>query len=411
VDLIMSGQNTDVIVIGAGPYGLAATAHLRGAGANVHVLGKPMSFWMRHMPKGMRLRSPWAASHIADPAAALTLDEFERRREERIERPVPLSDFVAYGHWFQKQAGPEIDARQAQRVERVGDRFRVVLDDGEPLEAERVVVAAGIAPFACRPREFDHLPPEFASHSSEHDDLGRFAGRRVAVIGGGQSAFESAVLLHENGADVELIMRAPRIRWVGRATRKGLLGRLLFDRTDVGPAGVSHIVARPMLLRRLPSAWRRAAMRRSLAPGASLWLRPRSQGMAISTGRHVKAATRSNGHLELALDDGSTRRVDHLLLATGYRVDVRRYGFLSPSLLAALRIVDGHPVLDAGLESSVPGLHFLGAPAGYSFGPLVRFVAGTEFGARALTRWIAKRERDEAPLVAADRVVDYRTAE
>ena len=407
----MSGQKTDVIVIGAGPYGLAATAHLRGAGANVHVLGKPMSFWMRHMPKGMRLRSPWGASHIADPAAAWTLDQFERSRAERIERPVPLSDFVAYGHWFHKQAGAEIDERQAQRVERVNDRFQVVLEDGEPLEAERVVIAAGIAPFACRPPEFDHVPPEFASHSSEHDDLGRFAGRRVAVIGGGQSAFESAVLLYENGADVELIMRAPQIHWVGRATRKGFLGRLLFDRTDVGPAGVSHVVARPMLLRRLPSAWRRAAMRRSLAPGASLWLRPRSQGMAISTGRHVTAATRVNGHLELTLDDGSTRRVDHLLLATGYRVDVRRYGFLSPSLLAALRIVDGHPVLDAGLESSVPGLHFLGAPAGYSFGPLVRFVAGTEFGARALTRWVAKRDRDEAPRVPADRVVDYRTAE
>ena len=176
----MSGQKTDVIVIGAGPYGLAASAHLRGAGANVRVLGKPMSFWMRHMPKGMRLRSPWAASHIADPGAALTLDEFERRRAERIERPVPLSDFVAYGHWFQQQAGPEIDGRQAQRVERVGDHFRVLLDDGEPLEAERVVVAAGIAPFACRPREFDHVPPEFASHSSEHDDLGRFAGRPLA---------------------------------------------------------------------------------------------------------------------------------------------------------------------------------------------------------------------------------------
>src|SRR5207249_6647103 len=59
VEAKMSGQKTDVIVIGAGPYGLAASAHLRGAGANVRGLGKPMSFWMRHMPKGMRLRSPW----------------------------------------------------------------------------------------------------------------------------------------------------------------------------------------------------------------------------------------------------------------------------------------------------------------------------------------------------------------
>src|SRR5438552_17494915 len=107
----MSGQKTDVIVVGAGPYGLAASAHLRGAGANVRVLGKPMSFWMRHMPKGMRLRSPWAASHIADPAAALTLDDFEPGRGERIDPPVPLSYFAAAGPRFQRLAGAACGVR------------------------------------------------------------------------------------------------------------------------------------------------------------------------------------------------------------------------------------------------------------------------------------------------------------
>jgi pyridine nucleotide-disulfide oxidoreductase len=402
----MNLRSPDVLVIGAGPYGLAATAHLRGAGANVHTVGAPMSFWKQHMPKGMKLRSPWGASHIADPTSAHTLDAFERARGTPISRPVPLADFVAYGHWFQERNAPEVDPRRVERVEAVDRGFRVLLEDGEQIDPSRVVVAAGIATFAWRPPEFDAVPPDFVTHSSEHADLARFAGKRVVVVGGGQSAFESAVLLKETGADVELIMRAPHIRWVGRATRRGLLGRILFDRTDVGPAFVSHFIARPTLLRRSPRRVQRDVMRRALAPGASLWLRPRSDGITITTGRHVTGLTRSNGHLQLTVDDGSAREVDHVLLATGYRVDVRRYPFLAPALLAGVRSVDGYPDLGEGLESSVAGLHFLGAPAAHSFGPLVRFVSGTEFSARALTRYVTNARAGVARRGRTDRAFD-----
>jgi FAD-dependent urate hydroxylase len=381
----MSARSGDIVIIGAGPYGLAAAAKLRAAGANVRVFGSPMSFWKRHMPKGMMLRSPWGASHIGDPRSALSLEEFQRERGTPITRPVPLADFVDYGHWVQQHAVPDIDERHVDGVEAVASGFRVALEDGERIECGRVVVAAGIADFAWTPPEFERLGPDLASHSSAHSDLARFANTHVAVIGGGQSAFESAVLLHEAGADVELIMRAPRIHWVGRAPRKGLLGKLLFHRTDVGPAGVSHVVARPHFLRRLPSAFQREAMRRALAPGASTWLRPRSTGMRITTGRSIGEVAAASG-VVLKLDDGTARSVDHVLLATGYRVDLRRYPFLAPSLLARVHVIDGYPTLGAGLESSVPGLHFLGAPAARSFGPLVRFVAGTQFASAALAR-------------------------
>src|SRR5712691_3939656 len=68
----------DVAVVGAGPYGLAAASHLLAAdGLGVSVFGEPMLFWERQMPLGMLLRSPREASHIADPAGALTLDRYE----------------------------------------------------------------------------------------------------------------------------------------------------------------------------------------------------------------------------------------------------------------------------------------------------------------------------------------------
>jgi hypothetical protein len=386
----MSKPRLDVIVIGAGPYGLGAAAQLRRAGVNVYVVGAVMSFWKTHMPKGMWLRSPWAASHIGDPRSGLTLDAFESARGNRITRPIPLTDFIEYAHWFQQRAVPDIDTRKVSTVEASDQGFRVVLEDGEPLEANRVVVAAGISAFASRPGEFEGLPAELASHASDQDDLGRFAGRRVVVVGGGQSATESAALLGEAGALVELIMRAPRQRWVGRATRDGVLGRLLFDRTDVGPALVSHLVARPRLLRRLPASTQGEVARRSLAAGASLWLRPRLGGVTITAGKRVVRAGRANGHVRLELDDGTAREVDHVLLGTGYRVDIRRYDFLAPALVARVKCVGGYPVLGDGLESSVNGLHFLGAPGTVSFGPLLRFVSGTEFASRSLVRVVTR---------------------
>jgi hypothetical protein len=81
--------------------------------------------------------------------------------------------------------------------------------------------------------------------------------------------------------------------------------------------------------------------------------------------------------------------VDHVLLATGYLVDIAKYNFLNP-LLQQIKTVNGYPSLSRNFESSVHGLHFIGAPAAWSFGPLMRFVAGVDFAARRLTRGIAQ---------------------
>jgi hypothetical protein len=97
--------------------------------------------------------------------------------------------------------------------------------------------------------------------------------------------------------------------------------------------------------------------------------------------------------LHLRLNDNTAREVDHVLLGTGYRVDVSQYPFLSSELVQSVRQTDGFPHLGPGLESSVNGLHFLGAPAGWSFGPLMYFVAGTEFAAGELAKGIAKSSK------------------
>jgi cation diffusion facilitator CzcD-associated flavoprotein CzcO len=210
-----------VAVVGAGPYGLAVAAHLRDVGVEARVIGQPMAFWRQGMARGMLLRSEWPGSHIADPHRALTLDRYEATRGTTLSRRLPLSDLIDYGLWYQRQAVPDLDPQPVTRVEQHPHGFAVALADGNVTLAERVIVATGLTGSAYRPPAFAGLPSTLAPHSTEIPDPAAFAGRRVAVIGAGQSAVELAVLLGEAGADVELIARAPRHALAAWAPQEG----------------------------------------------------------------------------------------------------------------------------------------------------------------------------------------------
>ena len=383
----------DVVVVGAGPYGLSAAAHLRAGGLQTLVFGEPMSFWRRHMPEGMLLRSSPTASSIADPDRRLTLARYRETTAQQTPNPLPLDDFLAYADWFRQQAGIAVESRRVTRLEAASGGFCVHLDDGDAVDAPRVVVAAGIAPFARRPRVFGDLGEPQVVHSVDVRSAEPFKGRRVVVIGAGQSALETAALIHEAGAEVEVVARAPRVRWIptpadGAARR---LQRLGHAPTEVGPRGISWVAALPDVFRRMPRTLQAQVGPVCIAPMGAYWLRPRLEDVPLTLGREVLEAARRNGRIVLRLTGGQSREVDHVVLGTGFHVDVRRYGFLAPELERALRLVDGSPVLGTGLESSVPGLHFVGAPAGRTFGPVMRFVVGTAYAAPALARHVLGR--------------------
>jgi len=387
----------DVAVIGAGPYGLSAAAHLRAIkGLEVRAFGQPMSFWDRNMPVGMLLRSNWTATQIAGPKGALTLEAYQAASGNHFSPPVPLQRFLQYGLWYQSQAVPDLDRRSIMRVESDARGFRLTLGDGEVFHSRRVVVACGISSFAWRPPEFRALPSSLVSHTSEHRDLGTFAGKQVLVVGGGQSALESGALLHEGGAQVEIFARSSEINWLQGRLSKTLhhgLGkftsRLLYAPTDVGPAGISQIMARPDLLKLLPRCLQNKLAKRSIRPAGARWLVDRLAAVPIRLGRSIISAATVGEQVRVKLDDGTERTADHILLGTGYHIDISKYEFLAAELLQSIRRSNGYPLLKEGLETSVPGLHILGAPAAWSFGPLMRFVSGTGYASRTLLRCVA----------------------
>jgi cation diffusion facilitator CzcD-associated flavoprotein CzcO len=390
-------MKTDVTIVGAGPYGLGAAAHLDTIkGLDMRVFGEPMSFWERNMPVGMFLRSNWTATQIADPYHKLTLEAYQAAKGNHLSVPVPLDRFIQYGQWYQRQAVPHLDKRKITLIESNHSGFRVTVSDGEVFQSHRVVIAAGIGSFAWRPSEFDLLPTELVSHTSEHSDLRKFSNKKILIIGGGQSALESAALLHEGGAEAEVIARSRHIHWLQGFASKTLhhrLGlftrRILYAPTDVGPAGVSQLLARPDLLRHLPRQLQDRLRKRAVRPAGARWLVDRLRDVPVRLGRCVASVVLVGGQVKVRLDDGSERTVDHVLLGTGYRVDISKYEFLSPELKQSIHCFKGYPILRPGLETSVEGLHILGAPAAWSFGPLMQFVSGTHYSSRTLTQCIA----------------------
>jgi FAD-dependent urate hydroxylase len=395
-----------VTVIGAGPYGLSAAAHLRARKAPLRVFGETMDSWRSRMPAGMYLKSTPRASSIADPLGTASLERFraaEGRNPDGDLHPVPLDEFVRYGEWFQQQCVPDLERTTVSQVDARDGRFQVTLESGESFPSRSVVLATGLGSYSYVPASLAALARSgLASHPADHADLSRFSGQRVAVVGAGQSALESAALLAEAGALPTVVARTSELLFgtpptSDLPTERPFAERLVKPASSLGPGwSLRAFSGIPGTYRHLPTATRAHFLRTVLGPSGAWWLRERVLGrLDVRTGRAVRSAVDAGGTVRLTLADrnGGTEvlEADHVLAATGYRVDVDRIALLAPGLRGRLRTTGGAPRLSAGFESSVPGLYFTGLAAAATFGPVLRFVCGTGFAARQVSTAVVAR--------------------
>jgi thioredoxin reductase len=400
----------EAAIIGAGPYGLSVAAHFRQRGMAFRIFGRPMDSWLAHMPKGMMLKSDGFASDIYDPESAFTLRQF--CAEQGIEYadtgvPVRLETFTAYGLAFRERMVPELEDRLVAKVERVPGGFLLQLEDGETVQARKVVLAIGITHFAYVPESLAHLPAEVLSHSARHHELEPFRGRDVVVIGGGSSAMDLAGLLHESGAQVQLVSRRQELKFHSQPTGKprSLWQQIRHPQSGLGPGMRSRFFANsPLAFHYLPERIRVEAVRRTLGPSGGWFIRDKVIGkVPLHLGCTPQGAQVQNGrvHLSVRAADSSERKMaaDHVIAATGYRVNLDRLKFLSSEIRSRLKTVQGSPMLSSSFESSVPGIYFVGVAAANSFGPVMRFAFGAGFAAQRVTQTVA-RALAQSPVAA-----------
>ncbi len=393
----------DLVVVGAGPYGLSVAAHAAAAGLGVRVLGRPMASWRDHMPEGMYLKSePWS-SNLSAPDGRHTLAAYCAGRGMAAEHgsPLPIDVFSSYGMWFARHAVPEVEEVTVTEVSPQGDGFLVRTAEGPPLLARTVVLAVGVMPFVHLPEPLRELPPGHCSHSSGHRDLARFAGREVAVIGAGQAALETAALLAENGARPCLVARRSRLNWntVPQPLERPVLRALRDPHSGLGTGWRSWVWSElPWAVRRLPAPTRERIAATALGPAGAWWLRDRfERSVPVLLGHrlHRAAAVGERTRLGLTTAAGESVVLDvaHVVAATGFTPHLGRLELLDARLRAVLDTVGdgGTPELSAGFESSWPGLFFAGLLTAPSFGPSMRFVHGAGFTAGRLVAGVRKR--------------------
>jgi pyridine nucleotide-disulfide oxidoreductase len=394
-------NNCDVAIIGAGPYGLSVGAHLQAAGVNFRIFGEPMEFWLKHMPKGMHLKSEGFASSLFDAEGRFPLAAYCKERGipyADIGMPVPLEVFTEYGLEFQRRYVPNVERRKVNSLQKGHDGFTITLDNGEVLGARRVVIAVGLKYYEYLPQELASLPGDLISHSAKHTDLEKFRGREVTIVGAGASALDLAALLHEVGASVQVAARVQKLKYhdAPNVGETSWFDRLRAPVTGIGLGWKLWMCTNlPLVFRLMPEQFRIEKVRQVLGPAPCWFIKDRVEGkIGLNLGVTIKSASARNGRavLELADRSGAIRTLesDHVIAATGYTYQVNRLSFLTPEIVSGLRCVGGTPRLSTTFESTIPNLYFVGITAANTFGPLLRFAFGAGFAAPRISSHLAR---------------------
>ncbi len=388
-------QATDVLIIGAGPYGLSLAAHLRARGVRHRIFGDSMRFW-RDMPVGVNLKSLAFATSIYVPKRGFTFPEWCLEHGLEDFEPCTMQSFAAYGCEMQKRFVPELEDVFVTNVEARDRRFEVTLASAERVTAVNVVVCSGLSGLAHLPSELRNLGPDRMRHTCDISDYSQFQNRNVAVIGAGASAIEAGALVREAGGTSEVFVRGQEALFHGRAPRERPLWRRIKDPTTVlGTSRKGWVLQHlPLLVHRLPLERRTRFVKGYLGPASPWWIKDRVQGIVPIHVQHelIAAGTSGNG-IQLRFRDGEGQVkeavYDFVIAGTGYDASVSRLGFLDPELKSRIQCIERAPTLNSHFESSVPGLYFTGALSWMSFGPLFRFVCGAEVAAPRIARHLS----------------------
>jgi cation diffusion facilitator CzcD-associated flavoprotein CzcO len=345
-------RDPDAIIVGAGPAGVACAVTMRAAGLDVIVLEKADtvgSVWRRHYDR-LHLHTDRKHSGLPGMVMPKTYPLYPTR-EQLVEY---LESYAA-----RFDIRPVFNST-VSCIRRDGMRWRVELAQGS-ISAPVVVVATGIADAPYRPSwPGSELYQGPVVHSSEYRNPAPFAGKRILVVGFGNSGGEIALDLANAGVDVTLAVRGPV-----QILPRDLLGfpilawAILYRRL---PARLVDLINAP-ILRLAVGRIEKLGLRRA-AKGPRQMVEEDGRVPLIDVGTLDKIR---DGSIKICggidrftpdsavFADGECKKFDAIILATGFRPDLRQ---LMPD---AEGVFDQHGMpLVTGQTTKAPGLYFCG---------------------------------------------------
>ncbi|MDP4172117.1 MAG: NAD(P)-binding domain-containing protein [Bacillota bacterium] len=368
----------DLIIVGSGPFGISVASHAVSNNLHYKLFGYPMDFWRNQMPQEMFIRTPHEFVSFSDSKDELTVQQFSVETGIELVTPLPRPIFVQYANWFARKSGIEFTTEKITNVIQREGYFEVTSESGDQYTAKNVVVATGVEHYKYLPAFLKELPSHLVSHTSGYTSFSQFKGKKVIVLGSGQSAWEAAGLLHRDGADVELIYRKEGPNYAGSRENEIAL-------RDYGN-----------IFYTLPIEEKREGWGQS--PGSvAHFLKPYVEGIVpqISGVSIEKVEQLNKDEIRIILSDGTEKTVNHIIAATGFHINLDQVPFFEKDLLSMIDREEGFtvfPKLNESFESSLPGLYFAGPLSSHSHGPTFRFILGLRKTAFSIIPSIMKKK-------------------
>lgn len=362
----------DLAIIGAGPYGLSLAAHAKESGIKHKVFGFPMDFWKTKNPPNMFIRTKLKHTNLIDPESSFTLKKYEQEKGLNLEYPINRLTFADYGVWFIEKVGIDIIQDLVIEINYANEFFNIKTENNDFFQAKRIIVGVGVSYSKYIPKKICNQSHKLVSHSSDHTDYKKFEKKHVLVLGGGQSAWESAALLHENNAEVVLAYRR----------NKRLTPEKDLNKQQLEIADQFYSLSEPEKIK---------MKEKFEKPTVSEFLVHLVKGKVVEKpNSFVKDIQEINNsrQIKVVFNDDESNVFDHVIAATGYRYSVENITFLYP-LIDKLKVNSvGEPILSENFESNLKNLYFVGPASSYSFGPTFRFISGIKMTCDTLINYI-----------------------
>lgn len=369
----------DLIIIGAGPYGISVAAHAAAKKLSYKLFGYPMDFWKNQMPQNMYIRTPHDLVSFSDPEGEYTIQLFAKETNTDLESPLPRTVFVRYAFWFAERAGIQFTSELVRNVSYNGSFYTITAESGDKLEAKNVVIATGVKDFQFIPSLYSELPESYVSHTLGYTSFDEFRDKYVVVVGSGQSAWEAAALLYQAKSKVKLLYRKKRHVYGGSR-----IGELILRRIG------DFFYKLPRPLKRL--LWKAGSVTVPIARFLKPLVEEKVPVFANITINQVRVV---NNKVQLKFTNGDETYADHIIVASGFKIHIDKLPFVEDHLKKQIVREEENgafPKLNQNFESNLKGLFFAGPLSAHSHGPTFRFILGLGKASKTIIRSITKQE-------------------
>lgn len=374
-------MKTKVLIIGAGPYGIALADYLDHHNVDFVICGVPFELWFNHTLDSMSIRSDRLASQIFSEKREYDLTQFifnhyPRNAREIIKVRLDIHLFRKYLQSVLNRIKFPIIHEKVDHLEEQQNGFKARLSDGRRIEATHVVLASGIQNHRYMPEVFDRLESENIVHTYYVQQYSHWKNKKVLIVGTGQSAAEAVAHLADDN----------RIWWQQRKDP------VFYSEPINLPKPIFNFFLNlSSQFFYLPGSMKRSLGKKfvetTITPDMQLCLSHKN--VQVIHGDVNKMGLKIAGDEIIAEKNGFV--FDGIVSATGYRYQVRTIGYLSKALIQKLDTIDGKiPHLNRVFQTSVKNLFMIGGITEPVFGPSQRFMIGNQFAAKTVGKYLCR---------------------